>query len=144
MIYRSNLRVHLNNAIIQLYVVFLLVSRRLAIGITNKNIDESYEMFIDRPISSATMYPFFFFLIAYVKIVRSANQKCIYVSRFSGSSYEDRIKSGFSRFTEKRFENSTCCQEIWHHRFLSFYLIFVLRIYTRTHTIVSLACYRIS
>lgn len=90
----------LNNAIIQLYVVFLLVSRRLAIRITNKNIDESYEMFIDRP----TMCPFSF-LIAYVKIVRSANQKCIYVSRFCGSSYEDRVKSAFSRFTEKRFEN---------------------------------------
>lgn len=59
MIYRSNLRVDLNNAIIQLYVVFLLVSRRLAIRIMNKNIDESYEMFIDRSISPATMYPFF-------------------------------------------------------------------------------------
>lgn len=62
MIYRSNLRVDLNDAIIQLYVVFLLVSRRLAIRITNKNIDESYEMFIDRSIPPATMYPFFFFV----------------------------------------------------------------------------------
>lgn len=61
MIYRSNLRVDLNNAIIQLYVVFLLVSRRLAIRITNKNIDESYEMLIDRSIPPATMYPSFFF-----------------------------------------------------------------------------------
>lgn len=130
----------LNKAIIQLYVVFLLVSRRLAIRITNKNIDESYEMFIDRSISPTTTCPFSF-LIAYVKIARSANQKCIYVSRFCGSSYEDRVKSAFSRFTEKRFENLASPVSIVLFDFHSSYL--------RTHyptigllsNFVDLSCY---